>query len=115
MKKLSEWHRADSADAELLRRCKRELTEAVGPVEVILYGSRARQEVAWDRDMDLLVLLPGPVTKPLRARIDEKLLDIEMDAEVAISSIVMDESEFDPDQDGSTPWSRNVGREGVVA
>ncbi len=115
MKRLSEWHRADSADAALLKRCKAAVVEAVGPVEVILYGSRAREEVDWEHDMALPILLPGSAAKAARDKIDEVLFRIEMDAHTVISSIVMDEREFDPDQDRSTPWSRNVGREGVIA
>ena len=112
---MCEWHRADSADAALLKRCKAALAEAVGPVTVILYGSRAHREVDWDHDMDLLVLLPGPVAEPQRQKIGHVLFEIEMDAHTVINSIVMDENEFDPDQDRSTPWSRNVGRDGVIA
>jgi predicted nucleotidyltransferase len=48
---------------ELLRRVKALLQEAFGPrlKGVILYGSEARGQADPDSDIDLLVLLDGPV------------------------------------------------------
>lgn len=48
---------------ELLDAIKPRLAEAYGPRlrEVVLYGSEARGEAGPDSDIDLLVLLDGPV------------------------------------------------------
>jgi len=115
MKTLDKWRRVGSPDAAILKRCKGAVVQAVGAAKVILYGSRARRGVDWQHDMDLLVLLPGPVAPAAERKIHDVLFEIELDAEIVISAIVMAEADFHPDGDRSVPWSRRVGRDGVVA
>jgi uncharacterized protein len=43
---------------EMMDDIVRRIVDAFDPLQVILFGSRARGDVRWDSDVDLLVVLP---------------------------------------------------------
>lgn len=60
---LSDWYVTETKVAEAVRR----LVEAVDPLEIIAFGSRARGEHRVDSDLDLAVILDVPESRALRA------------------------------------------------
>lgn len=62
---------------------------------VILFGSKARGTADTYSDIDLLVLTSCPVTVRLRESISERLAEINLENDVALSSIVVSEQDWE--------------------
>lgn len=100
---------------ELLAEIKQRLLRAHGRRlrGVVLYGSEVRQEAHADSDIDVLVLLDGPVdySRDLRVNI-EALYDLVLSLERPISAMPVDVSVYDA---AAYPLYRNAKAEGLLA
>jgi len=78
---------------------------------LVLHGSRARGDFDEDSDIDLLVLLEGPVDfgAELRAIVDS-LYDMQLETEVAIEAFPADRTAF---EQGAWPLYRRASEEGI--
>ena len=99
---------------ELLKRIKATLQEAFGPRlrGVILYGSEARGTAEPDSDIDLLVLLEGPVD--YWAEVEKcihVLYPLVLDLERPIDATPADAHDYEADR---WPLYREVKREGIL-
>lgn len=80
-------------------------------VRLVLYGSHARGDARPDSDVDLLVVLAGPLDRSAEiARIVEFTYDILLRHGVHISALPMSETDF---LTRATPLLMNVRREGT--
>jgi len=100
---------------QLLQEIKRRLAKAHGERlrGVILYGSFARGEETEDSDVDVLVLLKGPVElgRDIKSNI-RAVFDLSLELGHPISPKPVDEADF---QTYDCPLYRNVKREGIPA
>jgi uncharacterized protein len=82
--------------------------------DVILFGSRARNEATKESDWDILVLLnQSIVTIKDEQVIRHKLFDIELNEGIAISTFVYSKNEWNT-RLNKTPLFENIKREGVL-
>lgn len=99
---------------ELLQRIKTALQKTYGGrlKGVMLYGSEARGEAAEDSDIDLLVLLTGPVEAwdEIKTIIDA-IYPIQLEIDRMISARPADAATY---EEGEFPLYRNVKEEGVL-
>ncbi len=99
---------------EFLAKVKARLAEEFGDRfrGLVLYGSEARGEAGPESDVDLLVLLRGPIdlVADLR-RIIETTYDMELDIDRPLSALPMEEETY---QRGRLPFLWEVQKEAVV-
>ena len=78
---------------------------------VVLYGSEARGEVTPDSDVDILVLLTGPVPlgRDLRTII-EALYPLQLEMERILEAFPVDEADY---LCGEYAWYRNAQKESI--
>lgn len=97
----------------ILCELRSELEQLYGErlVRLVLFGSRARGDADPDSDIDVLVVLRGPVESYQEIeRVSGILSDLSLRHGVLIACIFMDEQSFARQ---SGPLLRNIRREGV--
>ena len=97
----------------ILREFRDGLEQIYGPrlVRIVLFGSQARDEAEPDSDIDVMVVLLGPVNahEEIR-RLSAFKAELCLKYDVVVSCVYVSEAEYR--QDG-TPLMLNVRREGV--
>jgi predicted nucleotidyltransferase len=99
---------------ELLERVKRAVSEMEPDAEIILYGSRAREDSHEQSDWDFLVLLDGPVDDERTDKIRHSLYEIEWQSDEVLCCIVRNRQEWNSPLWKSMPFRQNVECEGIV-
>jgi predicted nucleotidyltransferase len=81
-------------------------------VRLVLYGSQARDDATPDSDIDILVVLQGPVQPGEEIiRGGGIVADLSLRYGVVIACVFMDQEQF---MHGQGPLLRNVRREGIA-
>lgn len=81
-------------------------------VQMVLFGSQARGDASPDSDIDVLVVLKGPIHWLTESeRISHIVAELSLQYAELINCSFMDEDEF---QQQNEPLLRNVRREGIV-
>jgi predicted nucleotidyltransferase len=73
---------------EILFKIKKTVSELDPGARVILFGSRARGDYGKESDWDLLILTSIPATEENKRNFRYHLLDIELETEQAISTLI---------------------------
>lgn len=100
-------------DNELIKRVKKAILNIEPSAEVILYGSRVRDDYREYSDWDFLVLLDGPVNSARTDRIRRALFEIEVDTDQILSSIVRNRKEWNSPKYSVVPLRKNIEQEGI--
>lgn len=98
---------------EILKKVKEAVLKLEPSADVILYGSRARNDFREYSDWDFLVLVDGEVDTTRTDRIRHALFEIELDVDQVISSIVRSRQEWNSPRYSVVPLYKNVEREGI--
>jgi predicted nucleotidyltransferase len=97
----------------ILLKVKEAVLRLEPSAEVILYGSRARDDFREYSDWDFLVLVDGLVDTARTDRIRRVLFDIELDTDQIISSIIRSRQDWNSPRYSVVPLHKNVEREGI--
>ena len=99
---------------ELLEQVKRAVSEMESDAEIILYGSRAREDSRVQSDWDFLVLLDGPVDDERTDKIRHRLYEIEWESDEVLCCIVRNRQDWNSSLWKNMPFRQNVEYEGIV-
>jgi predicted nucleotidyltransferase len=98
----------------LLEQVKLAVSEMEPDAEIILYGSRAREDSRVQSDWDFLVLLDGPVNDERTDKIRHRLYEIEWQNDEVLCCIVRSRQEWNSSLWKNMPFRQNVEQEGIV-
>lgn len=114
MKQLMEHSAVGEEDRAILDRC-RDAVKAIDPsTDVILYGSRARQDALPDSDYDLLVITEGPATLEMEDLFRRSIYPIELETAAVLTVILVARADWNSSLYDSMPFYKNIKREGIV-
>jgi uncharacterized protein len=85
------------------------------PFEITLYGSVARGEETNESDIDLLLLIDGPVDDGLMRLIWESIYPIELERDVVISLFIESKEIWETKYATLSLLFENIQREGIHA
>ncbi len=112
--KVLETTQMNHLDIALLQQCKAAISEVVSGAEVILYGSRARNEAQEYSDYDLLVLVDESVSMGLKEKILDQVYPVQLETEQMISFIVYNKEQWHSPLYCAMPLHKNIDREGII-
>jgi predicted nucleotidyltransferase len=95
---------------EILSAVKRTVLEITPRAEIILFGSRSRGDHSEYSDWDFLIITETEVTEELKKEIRNQLFEIELEMELAISTIIHSKKEWARYE--ITPLYKNIEKEG---
>jgi predicted nucleotidyltransferase len=98
----------------ILRNLRHRLDELYGRRlrEVVLYGSHSRDQAVEGSDIDVLVVLEGPVNASDEvSRTIQDVSDLSLQHDVVLSCLFISADEFET---GQSPLLLNIRREGVA-
>jgi uncharacterized protein len=98
----------------LLKRVKQAVRGMEPGAEIILYGSRAREDASSESDWDFLILVDGPISDARIDAIRHRLYEIEWEWGEILCSVIRTREEWDSARYQAMPFHRNVEREGKV-
>lgn len=98
----------------LIEKVKKVILEVEPDAEIILYGSHSRKDSTPESDWDFLILVNGSVDDERTDRIRHRLYEIEWNLGEVLSSIVRSRKEWDSFPYKTTPFYKNVTREGIL-
>ena len=97
-----------------MRKIKFSVSTLVPNSDIILHGSRVRNEANEHSDWDFVILVDSPVDKTTILNIKDCLYDIELESNEIISSIVRTKQEWTSPRYLSLPFRIAVEKEGVA-
>jgi len=103
----------DPKDYEVLRHLKHSLEGRVQLSKMILFGSRARGDAEPDSDMDVLVVLDGPVSKQSQRIVSDKAWEVGFEAGIVVVPIVVSRERWEKGPERASLLAMAVREEGV--
>jgi predicted nucleotidyltransferase len=82
-------------------------------VELRIFGSVARGDYHEHSDIDILVVLPGPVNNAVEEQVFDMAYDIELEYGLVIGTIVYSKDFWYSDRAAAMPLYKNIQREGL--
>ena len=104
----------NSAEKDLLLRCKRTIRALDPTADLILFGSRARGEAEEDSDYDLLIVTDGDSGLKREDSFRQSLYPLVLETGAMLSIMAINRQTWNSPLYRDMPFGRNVRREGVV-
>jgi len=102
-----------TGDQTILNEIKLAVSAVDAGAEVILFGSRARGDYKEESDWDVLVLTDRPVERDLKKKIWNRILQVELEHLIGISTIVRNKRDWD-DKLSATSFYKEVSKDGIL-
>ncbi|MCL4499886.1 MAG: nucleotidyltransferase domain-containing protein [Chloroflexi bacterium] len=114
MRRLNRVRKLSEKDRQLLIDVKDVVTRFVPDAEVMLYGSVARGTATPESDYDILVITERKLSSGEESELDGAVYELELEREVVLSLVVYSREEWQRPIFRSSPYQKNVAREGIV-
>ena len=114
MKSLTKWKNMTSYAENLLHKIKYSISNIVPNSDIILFGSRVRNEAYEHSDWDFVILVDNPIDKTTILNLKDRLYEIELESNEIINSIVRTKQEWYSPRYLSLPFKIVVEKEGIV-
>jgi predicted nucleotidyltransferase len=114
MKSFTQWNNKSSYVVNLLHQIRDELYNIVPNAEIVLYGSRVRNEAQKNSDWDFFIIVDHPIDRTTITKIKDCLYDIELNNNEVLSSIVRTKQEWNSPKYNALPFKKIIEREGVI-
>jgi predicted nucleotidyltransferase len=102
----------DKRKAEILSRIKSTVKSVDKDAYVVLFGSQARNTGNDDSDWDIMILTPNEVDRKYEQKFRHKLLDVELEFDIPISTFVHSEKVWNT-RHKITPLYKSISEEGI--
>ena len=99
---------------ELLEQVKRAIREVEPGAQIIIYGSRARDDPHEHSDWDFLILVECTVDDERIDKIRHRLYEIEWQYDEVLCSVIRSREEWNSPLCRNMPFYQNVNAEGIV-
>ncbi|MDD5675134.1 MAG: nucleotidyltransferase domain-containing protein [Chitinivibrionales bacterium] len=107
------WRLEENTKTELLNKVKNAVRQIEPSAEIIIYGSRARNDFSSVSDWDFLVLVDGDVDYRRTHTIRHQLHEIEWDTGEVLSCLVRNRIEWESEKYRTMPLYKSIKLEGV--
>ncbi|VEN74255.1 conserved hypothetical protein [Candidatus Desulfarcum epimagneticum] len=114
MKPYKNWEKKPGTASDLLEKIRSHIRLIVPNADIILYGSRARDEAGEFSDWDFLTLIDQPVSADLTEKIRNAVYEIELESDEILSVIVRSRRDWHSPKYSVLPFKRAVENEGVI-
>ncbi len=104
----------DEREKEAIRAASRILRKNFPVEEVLLFGSKTRNEADPESDIDLLVLTTRPISWPERKALVAELYEVELANDVVLSPFIIPTSEWYKGSLSVLPIHEEVLRDGIT-
>lgn len=98
----------------LLLRCAQAVQEEDPNARIVLYGSQARGDATAESNVDILVRLSAELSSHERSQIHDRLYEIGLDCDLAISAIIKSVPNWEQPIPRAVPLYRAIQVEGIL-
>ena len=96
---------------DFLNKLKKTVKQFDSNADIILYGSRARNDYKQYSDWDFLILLNYAVNETLKEQIRNELFELELETDQIISTIIHSKQNWN--DLSITPLHKNIEHDGI--
>jgi uncharacterized protein len=114
MRQLNRVRKISRADKQLLLKLKHIVTRLAPDAQSVLYGSAARGTRAPDSDYDVVVVTSQRLSSDEERRLDRAVYDLQLQEGIVLSVMIYSHEEWQHPLMGSSPYRKNVLREGIL-
>ena len=114
MKTLAQWKNKSLYTSNLLYKVQQALHSVVPDADIILFGSRVRNEAQKNSDWDFLILVGQTIDKKSKLEIKDCLYDIELEYNEILSSIIRTKQEWNSPRYSVLPLKKIIENEGMI-
>ena len=98
-----------------VHKLKKRITAQLGyPVKVMLFGSVARGDFGPESDIDVLILLDGPLTREREEKVMRQAFEIELEDDVVFGLLIESNDDWQTPLWRAMPIHQVIDEEGVV-
>jgi len=98
---------------KLLKLVKQTILKIEPGAEIILYGSRSREDNKNDSDWDFVILVDGKIDSERIDTIRHQIYEVEWDSGEVLSSIIRTRNDWGSPYFQAMPFYKNVVSEGI--
>ncbi|MBF0101213.1 MAG: nucleotidyltransferase domain-containing protein [Desulfobacterales bacterium] len=114
MKLYMDWKGMNQKDNSIINKVKQTICSLVPDADIVLYGSRAREDAKFSSDWDFLILVNQPLTQKMVVNIRSCLYDLELQNDTDLSSIIRTKGEWNSPKYAILPFKQEVDEEGIL-